>query len=427
MNNVFDSVVQQSDIGCNFNCFMEGPGEILLNVDTIPSFSLTSIDYDNDMDMDFIMGGYPNAVFIVTKYEDYYNSSCFYILPDKDGCSDDLSRGGMASADFNNDGQKDFIIGGVQGIIRLFVNNHSQSGVPHFDIYKLAEFGQSAYGISSADFDDDGLVDFAVSHASAPFEYSTISIFYNQGNLTFKQDDVYRFNYSYIQDLDAGDYDNDGDIDFLYTYNIYKWHGKWPLNVVGVTSMLTNEGDETFDTETVIAKRGHDLSFYLGIRFFFLLQVPIRQFLGFDRINPQLTSADYDNDGDVDFLVGDNSGMVEFFINDGHGNFSSSGIIHNYGSCSWGLASADFDGDDDIDFIVAADKGYESFDGCVWLKRNQITSSGKDIQHVGNHFPSCDLLSIFFSNIDSIYQNVGCHLHMKHPRETLFIKTQMKR
>ena len=33
---------------------------------------------------------------------------------------------GLASADFNDDGYDDFITGGVQGDIRLFLNNHQE-------------------------------------------------------------------------------------------------------------------------------------------------------------------------------------------------------------------------------------------------------------------------------------------------------------
>ena len=36
---------------------------------------------------------------------------------------------------------------------------------PFFDTYEIIDFGQTAWGLSAADFNDDGYVDFAVSSA----------------------------------------------------------------------------------------------------------------------------------------------------------------------------------------------------------------------------------------------------------------------
>ena len=47
------------------------------------------------------------------------------------------------------------------------------------DVSDIEEMGQSAYGLTSADFNDDGLLDFAASWATSPWTQSTISIFYN--------------------------------------------------------------------------------------------------------------------------------------------------------------------------------------------------------------------------------------------------------
>ncbi len=38
---------------------------------------------------------------------------------------EELNRAGLACADFNGDGLDDFVIGAGQGIVRLFINNHS--------------------------------------------------------------------------------------------------------------------------------------------------------------------------------------------------------------------------------------------------------------------------------------------------------------
>ncbi len=224
---------------------------------------------------------------------------------------------------------------------------------PLFDVYDIYEFEQTAWGATSADFNDDGDVDFAVSSATSPFTHATISIFYNAGNLEFTQDDVFTFSYSYIMDLDSGDYDLDGDIDLMFTYS-ESGGGGGKTN--GVVNLLFNDGENNFEDYIMVARH-----------------------VGNKRYNPQLTSADFDIDGDLDFLVGDNSGQIEIYLNNGLGNFTSNGIIHDWGIVSWGLTSADFDNDGDIDFLVSADPYQGAYKGPIYLKRNQMIESNYSI------------------------------------------------
>lgn len=380
-NDIFelDTILASSSCESNeMDFFDSGAGELISEIDPgSPSACLKAIDYDDDGDMDYIEGS-NEFVFIVTNSDNHFEKTMifnFFLSPDPDsGNINMLVYGGITVGDFNNDGQQDFITGGVMGNIRLFINNNSQPGIPIFDNYTIARFGQAAYGIDTADFNEDGLLDFAVSWATDPLGHSTITIFYNDGNLSFTQNDVYRLEPEYyIEDLNVDDYDNDGDIDIIFLKTLFEWHGDWPINVIGVYYMLENNGNDIFDSERLIAERGRDVSFWLGLRIYLTVQCPIRNYFGFDRINPHITSADFDEDGDIDFLIGDNSGMIEFFRNDGVGNFVSDGIIHRYGYLSWGLASADFDGDGDIDFLVAAlDKYDDPSLGHIWLKRNQL-------------------------------------------------------
>ena len=216
---------------------------------------------------------------------------------------------------------------------------------PFFEVHDIIDFGQTAWGLSSADFDDDGLLDFAVSWSTSPWTQSTISIFYSDGEGGFTQDDVFTFYQTYIDDLESGDYDNDGDIDLMFTYC-----NKVGSNDDGFVNLLFNDGENDFGDCTMIA-----------------------EIVEGNRINPQLTSADFDSDGDLDFLVGDNSGLVEFYKNDGTGNFSSAGISDFGKRMSWGISSADFDNDGDIDFIVTQEKSIDS--GYIYLKWNDGSQS----------------------------------------------------
>jgi hypothetical protein len=230
---------------------------------------------------------------------------------------------------------------------------------PFFTAIDIYDFDQSASVSSPADFNNDGLLDFAVSWATEPFDYSSISIFYNNENGDFTNEEVFRLESTYINDIDADDYDNDGDIDLLYTYSEYVWYHNLPYNINGTGKLLLNNGQNDFTVETNVFWHGPG--------------DPVNR--EFNRINPQIACADFDNDGDSDFLVGDNSGYVSYYANDGNGDFNLV-CDSDFGfplGISWGIASADFDGDGNIDFIVTEKKA--SLEGYIYLKYNDGSNS----------------------------------------------------
>jgi hypothetical protein len=217
---------------------------------------------------------------------------------------------------------------------------------------ELDHFGQTTYGLSSADFNSDGLLDFVVSWATAPWTKSGITIFYNQGNQKFSNETVftiYEPDLCYVKDLEAADYDNDHDIDLFYTYNTENRNGS------GV--ILWNNGMNQFTESSLIFTHN---PFMEGINLI-------------KRINPQLTSADYDDDGDIDFLVGDNSGLVSFYCNEGDGNFSCVNTF-DFLKFSWGLASADFDNDGDFDVLVSSYNESRIYDHEPWIEISLLSN-----------------------------------------------------
>ena len=222
---------------------------------------------------------------------------------------------------------------------------------PFFNVEEIYDFVSGAVGLTSADFNDDGLLDCAVAWGM-PFDgqfHANISILYNNGlNNDFTREDVFSINYSRFMDLDSADYDGDGDIDLLYTYS----RSEGAINKQGVGRVVFNNGEGVFNEE--------QLAFYHEYN-------PGRK-----RINPQVSSADFDNDGDIDFIVGDNSGLVAFYKNDGTGNFIHAGDSDFEDmTISWGVANADFDNDGDIDFIVT--ESINNDIGNIYLKYNIMT------------------------------------------------------
>lgn len=222
-----------------------------------------------------------------------------------------------------------------------------------FSVYTITKLNREIYDVTSVDFNDDGFMDVIITGSR---NVSKIYILYYHGNWNFTYEHIYSFEND-ISGLVTSDYDNDGDIDIIFCSGENKIINGIEYRINGTVNILLNDGEMNF-TRILISKRTNNK-------------------IGDDesRINPRITSADYDNDGDMDLLIGDNSGKVEFFINNGYGDFISGGIINDFGSKSWGLASDDFDNDGDIDFIVSAHEKQNITRGHIYLKKNQFIES----------------------------------------------------
>jgi len=230
---------------------------------------------------------------------------------------------------------------------------------PFFDVKDIQEYGQGAIGLASADFNKDDLLDFVVIWRHENSFEGGISMFINNGDNSFSEQLISTIEDLHLDpdddsasppssDLDAADYDNDGDIDLLFTYHFITEYEN-ELIIIGSGIILFNNGDNQFNHWEIVFQH------YPRIE-------------PNDRINPQVTSADFDDDGDVDFIVGDNSGLVVFYLNDGSGHFSKKEIFDFGGERSWGLANADFDNDGDTDFIVTQSDDIRN--GWIYLVQN---------------------------------------------------------
>jgi len=230
---------------------------------------------------------------------------------------------------------------------------------PFFKVRDICEYGQCAQGTASADFNNDGFIDFVVIWRHDTSFEGGISMFLNNGDESFSENIITTIEDLHldpndptvsppISDLDAADYDTDGDIDLLFTYSLIT-EQEDELIVIGSGVLLFNNGNNQFDNWEIVFQQ-------------FPLIEPN------DRINPQVTSNDFDNDGDIDFIVGDNSGRVVFYKNDGFGSFISEQVFDFGGERSWGLANADFDNDGDIDFIVTQSDNIRN--GWIYLVLN---------------------------------------------------------
>lgn len=262
-----------------------------------------------------------------------------------------FNGGGVAFVDIDNDGDDDAYLVGGNLADRLFVNDGH--GV-FTEITESAGIAVSeAYyttGVNYGDIDNDGDEDIYVNTyfpIGQPSEYSRNLLFRNNGDLTFteiwgegdQKDESMTMGSTFI------DFDNDGDLD-IYNGNYvdvvkFTYDDDGDINGFDHTCftnyLYRNNGDGQFTNvtqQTGLMDAGCALA---------------------------VAATDYDNDGDMDLLVGNDFGPFirpnMIFRNDYNetGKFTevADELSADQEMFSMGIAIGDYDNDLDLDYYIS--------------------------------------------------------------------------
>ncbi|MFH0992668.1 MAG: LamG-like jellyroll fold domain-containing protein, partial [bacterium] len=283
-------------------------------------------DYDNDGDLDLFIPGQakPNVL--------YRNDggSHFTDVAVSMGIAGPYNRAafGAVWADFDNDGDLDLLI--TDGGLRLFRNDitsftdiSAQSGVSTIDA------GVALWQVTAGDYDKDGDLDVAFAGANALA--LPVRILRNNGSAVFTEvagstiapsiPNLESWNPAWV------DVDNDGDLDL--------WMPTIRTPNYGCALLLNQGGQLVLSDSNATGLKARSA----------------------------ITSSwgDFDNDGDMDlFLIpwtGDNDGVAKLFRNNGNGTFTdiagSVGLASAFSS-SRGTYWGDYDNDGDLDLVIGA-------------------------------------------------------------------------
>lgn len=274
----------------------------------------------------------------------------------------------MAAGDYDKNGFNDLLYGGGTGVTFMKANFDGTQ----YEVVSTPEyvFSQRSHFI---DIDNDGNLDAFVSHDVDPNVY-----YMNDGNGNLQ------FNQGGIGDHDEGgyygsiwtDYDNDGDMDLF----VAKCRGG--SSTARVNELLRNDGGGVFTNVSVASNMADSVQTW--------------------------SSAwnDYDNDGDMDALVGASSnvdGMHKFMRNNGDGTFTdvtlgSGWDVHTILNVEH--VSYDFDNDGFADVLGGG--------GRIMFNNGDMTFSPVD--YAINNGPIGDLNNDGFLDIcvgNTIYYNDG--------------------
>jgi FG-GAP-like repeat/PKD domain/Secretion system C-terminal sorting domain len=295
--------------------FSEQTGIALSNV---AYGSVTWGDYDNDGFVDILITGNPGPVnSSVTKI--YHNNGDNTFSEQTSISLPGVSFSSVAWCDYNNDGFLDILLTGVTSsgyLSKIYRNNGNNTFTEQAGISLT---GVDACTVAWGDYDNDGNLDFLLTGQS--YDGYISKLYKNNGNNTFTEQTGTSLPGVDFGSPAWGDYDDDGNLDLLLT-------GYTGSN--GIAKIYRNNGDNTFTEQTNIVLAGLSAG--------------------------SAAWGDYDNDGYPDILL-TGSGYSKIYHNNGDNTFTEQTGIHltgiNYGSAAWG----DYDNDGFLDILLTGSTG----------------------------------------------------------------------
>ena len=245
-------------------------------------------------------------------------------------------------ADFDHDGDLDLFLAN-QSSDQLFRNNLDGTFSERAAAMGLADGSVGSRDAAFADFDDDGDLDLVVVQENGQLKlYSNL----RQGQFADRAIEAGLRDTDASAALAVADINNDGFVDLLVT------------SLQGGATLFRNNGDGTF----VRDQRSTELS------------TSMQNTIGLDA-----DFFDFDNDGYIDLLItgvprqtGSDARAVHLFRNDGSGIFlENSSILPEDLTSGQNTELLDYNEDGDIDFLLS------SLDGRVRLLRNDGGNANK--------------------------------------------------
>jgi hypothetical protein len=214
--------------------------------------------------------------------------------------------GGIAVADFNQDGKLDVAVtDSFAQTVTIFLGQSNGTFKQHASYATGYEPGSVVAG----DFNNDGMVDIAVAN----WVGSSVSIYRGNGNGTFKAAITTDVPY-YASALVAADFNKDGKLDLAIT-----------SNSVNSVYILLGQGDGHFESPVTYTTP----SYTIGI-----------------------IAEDFNRDGHIDLAIADTYGNdVYVMLGNGDGTFQA-GTSFSAGTTPIQLVAGDFNGDGLVDLVV---------------------------------------------------------------------------
>ena len=174
--------------------------------------SVTFVDYDHDGDLDLYVVNAPSSSGPARNVLWRNNTNgTFTDVSAQTGLDLEATGGGVVATDFNNDRAVDFVLAGGPSGAQILLNPREGKFMPLPGIDFRGENLPPAVGVVSFDFDKDGWMDLAFTHAGAP----GITLWHNVEGKRLERVPLPDLGWQRGWGLAALDYDNDGWLDLV--------------------------------------------------------------------------------------------------------------------------------------------------------------------------------------------------------------------
>lgn len=186
--------------------------KLTVDIDSVANSSLLQADFDNDGYLDLLISGTNNSnTRICGILKNTRNNTFESVNTNIEG----ISNGSIQSADFNKDGKIDLLVFGINNLNQRVGSIYLNEGDFNFLLQNpgLPEVAWSSS--ATGDYNQDGYCDIAVTGMEQSGTFIT-KVFKNNGNGTYTDINT-GLTGLYQSSVNWGDYDNDGDIDLIFS------------------------------------------------------------------------------------------------------------------------------------------------------------------------------------------------------------------
>lgn len=285
----------------------DGAGNFTKRVVAVPEGApnrITPIDIDRDGDIDFVTTTTFDGILIYTND----GAQNFGLAATINGNSIDK----IDIVDFNGDGLPDLVYSGRELINQEYINGtyilYNEGGVT-FSKTKISS--SMNYSTRCADMDNDGDFDIIQNHQGSELNYVLNT------DTHFTTSAIFTESNYYIEDFDLADLNNDQYLDIVVSRS-------------GNVEIWLNQGSQQFTQKLIESS----IALYSSV-------------------------GDFDGDHDLDIVIIDGNYIYTMFENDGTANFVRQAVAPPLDGVFYPTkgVNADFDGDGDLDFVASPQNG----------------------------------------------------------------------